>query len=80
MKLADKTALVTGGGSGIGRAIAILFAREGARVIVNDLRLELGQKTVEAMGPRKAGAHAIQADVADSVQVRAMFADRKSVV
>lgn len=75
MKLSDKTALVTGGGSGIGRAIATLFAQEGARVIVNDLHLSLAQKTVGAMGLAKGGAHAIQADVSDSAQVKAMFAE-----
>src|SRR5215469_17162406 len=57
MKLSDRTALVTGGGSGIGRAIATLFAEEGARVIVNDFRLHLGEETIAAMGPGKAGAH-----------------------
>jgi len=75
MKLSDRTALVTGGGSGIGRAIATLFAEEGARVIVNDFRLHLGEETIAAMGPGKAGAHAIQADVSDSAQVKAMFAE-----
>jgi 3-oxoacyl-[acyl-carrier protein] reductase len=75
MKLSDKTALVTGGGSGIGRAIATRFGQEGARVIVNDLRLDLAQETVAAMGPTQVGAHAIQADVSDSPQVQAMFAE-----
>ena len=73
MKLKDRIALVTGGGSGLGRAISLLFAEEGAHVIVNELRLETAEQTVASMkGP--AGGRAIQADVADSAQVKAMFA------
>src|SRR2546421_5544474 len=73
MKLKDRIALVTGGGSGLGRAISLLFAEEGAHVIVNELRPETAEQTVSSMkGP--AGGRAIQADVADSAQVRAMFA------
>lgn len=72
MKLENRIALVTGGGSGIGRAIAHLFAEEGARVVVNDLRLESAEKTVKGMRDPARG-RAIQADVADSAQVRAMF-------
>ena len=71
MKLKDKIALVTGGGSGIGRAICERFAEEGARVIVNDLRQDAAEATAKALG---AGARAIAADVADSAAVRAMFA------
>ncbi len=73
MKLKDRAALVTGGGSGLGRAISLLFAREGARVIVNDINLESAQQTVEAMGEAKPRGLAIKADVADSAEVRAMF-------
>src|SRR3989454_12661212 len=73
MKLKERIALVTGGGSGIGRAISLLFAEEGARVVVNDVRLEAAEATVTKMNA-PVGGRAIQADVADSAQVRAMFA------
>src|SRR5207253_9520810 len=73
MKLENRIALVTGGGSGLGRAISLLFAEEGAHVVVNDVRREAAEQTVAQMkGP--AGGRAIQADVADVAQVRAMFA------
>jgi 3-oxoacyl-[acyl-carrier protein] reductase len=71
VKLKDKIALVTGGGSGIGRAICERFAEEGARVVVNDLRAEAAEATAKALG---AGARAIACDVADSKAVTAMFA------
>jgi 3-oxoacyl-[acyl-carrier protein] reductase len=69
MRLDGKRALITGGGSGIGRAIAILFAEEGARVAVNDINAESAQKTVAEIG---AGL-AVPADVGDPEAVRAMF-------
>jgi 3-oxoacyl-[acyl-carrier protein] reductase len=75
VKIENRVALVTGGGSGIGRAIALLFAEEGARVIVNDVRLDAARETVEAIGERKNTALALQADVSDSGEVRAMFAE-----
>ena len=65
-----RVVLVTGGGSGIGRAVAARFAAEGARVVVNDIRAEAAAATVQALGGE---ARAIVADVADSAQVRAMF-------
>jgi 3-oxoacyl-[acyl-carrier protein] reductase len=64
-----RVVLVTGGGSGIGRAIAVRFAAEGARVAVNDIRAEAAEATVKMLGGE---ARAIAADVADSARVRAM--------
>ena len=75
MRLKGKVALITGAGSGIGRAIATLFAQEGARVIVNDLSEQAARETVEVLGAAGPGARAIRADVADSAQVKAMFAE-----
>jgi len=75
VKLKDKVALVTGAGSGIGRAIATLVSQEGAHVVVNDLSEKAARETVEVLGAAGSGARAIRADVADSAQVKAMFAE-----
>ena len=74
MRLEGKVALVTGGGSGIGRAVATLFAAEGASVVVNDVVLEAAQKTVEGMGSAGTRTLAIKADVSSSAEVKSMFA------
>jgi 3-oxoacyl-[acyl-carrier protein] reductase len=74
MRLADRVALVTGAGSGIGRAIALRFGQEGARVVVNDVSLDRARATIEAMGATGVHARAIEADVSDSGAVRRMFA------
>jgi 3-oxoacyl-[acyl-carrier protein] reductase len=72
MRLNDRVALVTGGGSGIGRAIAHRFAEEGARVVVNDVKKDAAERVAGELGKE---ALAIAADVADSGQVAAMFAE-----
>jgi len=69
MRLKDKVALVTGGGSGIGRAIAMRFGQEGARVVVNDVRKEAAEKTAGEIG---GGARAVQADVSDPTSAAAL--------
>lgn len=73
MKLRDRIALVTGGGSGIGQAIARVFAEEGAAVIVNDVDLAPAGRTVEGIEAAGGQGCAVRADVSDSAQVRAMF-------
>ncbi|WP_018629391.1 SDR family NAD(P)-dependent oxidoreductase [Niabella aurantiaca] len=72
-QLNDKTAVITGGGSGIGKAVALLFARAGARVIVADFNKEAGLQTVgeiEAAGGKASG---IFLDVSRQEEVTAAF-------
>jgi 3-oxoacyl-[acyl-carrier protein] reductase len=63
MKLKDRVAIVTGGGSGIGRATALLFAQEGARVAVVDLREDAAKETAEQIERAGGQALAVRADV-----------------
>ena len=76
MKLKDKVVLITGGGSGLGRETGLTFAREGAKVGINDVRPESAQNVVteiERAGGK--GAKAFVADVSNSAAVKKMFAD-----
>lgn len=70
MRLKDKICIVTGGGSGIGRAASLLFAREGARVVVADKVPEAAKEVAAQAGN---GAIALTVDVADSGSVRNMI-------
>lgn len=73
MLLENKVALITGAGSGIGRATAKLFAREGARVVVADIHADGGQATVDAIRAAGGDSHLIQADIGKMEQVRALI-------
>ncbi|HET7580282.1 MAG TPA: glucose 1-dehydrogenase [Bacillales bacterium] len=72
MRLKEKIALITGSGSGIGKETALLFAKEGAFVIINDLNEEAGQKTVKAIQSNGGEAVFFQADVTRSEEVEKM--------
>lgn len=71
-ELAGRAAVVTGGGRGIGLAIARAFAREGADVAVADLRLEEAQRTAAELRGLGRQATAIEVDVSEPAQVAAM--------
>jgi NAD(P)-dependent dehydrogenase (short-subunit alcohol dehydrogenase family) len=71
-RLDGKVAIVTGGGSGIGRVTAELFATEGAKVVVADVQGEQAASTAAAIAARGGQAEAITVDVTDEDQVQAM--------
>jgi len=72
MRLENKVAVITGAGSGIGRESALLFAREGARVVVADVNEDAGQAVVEEL--RGAGGEAVyvRADVSKGADAEGM--------
>ncbi len=69
MRLSGKTALVTGAARGIGKAIAVAFAREGAEVVVCDRDEEAAELTAQEIGP---SAVAVRADISNDSEVNAM--------
>jgi len=71
----DRVCLVTGAGSGIGRALALAFAQEGAKVAAADVDIDSARATVAAVEATGGMAHAVQVDVAESTSVRAMAED-----
>jgi NAD(P)-dependent dehydrogenase (short-subunit alcohol dehydrogenase family) len=69
----DKVALVTGGGSGIGRATALAFAKEGARVVVADVSVEGGEDTLRLISEAGGDALFVKCDVSKGTEVQAMI-------
>ena len=74
MILKDKTAIVTGGGSGIGRGICLRYAREGAALVVGDLDATTAEKVAEEIKTAGGKALAVTVDVTDRQAVQDMVA------
>jgi NAD(P)-dependent dehydrogenase (short-subunit alcohol dehydrogenase family) len=72
MRLSDKVSIITGGGSGMGRTAALMFASEGARVVVADFSEEGGEETVRLV--RDAGGEAafVRTDISSEADAKAM--------
>ncbi|MCK4471290.1 MAG: SDR family NAD(P)-dependent oxidoreductase, partial [Anaerolineae bacterium] len=72
MRLKGKAAAVTGAGLGIGRAISLTLAREGADVVVSDINLEVARKTVQEIEARGGRAVALKVDVTNLQDAEAL--------
>ena len=69
MKLEGKVAIITGAGQGIGRAYALRFADEGAKVVVAEIKFENGQKVADEIKAKGGEALAVHTDITDEASV-----------
>jgi len=72
MRLMNKTAIITGGGSGIGEATAVLFSQEGASVVVADINAEAAEATASRINEAGGIACAVRVEVTQAADVEAM--------
>lgn len=73
MRLKDKVAVITGAGSGIGEATAIRFAKEGAKVVINDVNVEAANSVWEKIKGLGGEAIVLQADISNKDEVEGMM-------
>uniref|UniRef100_UPI001FC82107 SDR family NAD(P)-dependent oxidoreductase n=1 Tax=Enterobacter agglomerans TaxID=549 RepID=UPI001FC82107 len=70
MRLENKVAVVTGAGSGMGKQIALLYAKEGAKIAVSDINLDAANATVEEIKATGGNAIAVSANVANEEDIQ----------
>jgi NAD(P)-dependent dehydrogenase (short-subunit alcohol dehydrogenase family) len=74
VRLENQIAIITGAGRGIGRGIAEVFAREGAKIVIATLKEDEGQETLQAIRAKGGEAVVVQTDVSSEPSVKAMVA------
>ncbi len=74
MKLKDKVAIITGGGQGIGKEYALGFAREGAKVVIAEIKLENAQQVVKEIESKGGKALALRTDVTSEADAQEVVA------
>ena len=79
MRLEGRVASITGSGSGIGRAAALLFSSEGARILVSDVDVEAGKETVDMVRDARGDAHFVEVDVSSATDVERLYAEGEEV-
>ena len=72
LRIKDKVAIITGSGRGIGKAIALRFAEEGAKIVINDVNQETGNKTADLIQSKGHAAIFTLADVTDPKMVETL--------
>lgn len=73
MKLKDKVSIVTGAGSGIGRAICIQMAKEGAKVVAADIKMQSCEETIQILRKFDSEGLALKVDVTDKTSIENMI-------
>ena len=69
-RLEKKVAIITGGGSGIGRATALLFAQHGAKIVVSDIKKDLLDETVEILETTGTDVIPVESDITNEDDVK----------